>query len=561
MRKLFLLLFLLFPVIAQATVIPITGTIVGPDGTLFTGSVQFTLSYSAARDTTNNNMVVASKVTFPVIQGQITGNAKIVPNTDLQPQFTYYTVDYYDAYSANVAENIFYISGSSFDLGSAIPTTVVTQNISFASLGNFWTRTQDPNNIANFNVYPITLSDRVLVGLNSSDINDQAALISGGFLYSASAALNASVGGLGYLSGGLGPAVVLASDHTGTGTTVPIKVVIDGTQLDEFFPGGGEVLGAPTGGNLGIGTLNSTGLFVNGVAVSAGSATSGFTVSTPFVYPTQITNKLVLGATTEDLGGSSSLVAVNPSFIAVTSASTNGSYVLMSVPGGAGVVSLASGHSGSGTTLPLRFNFAGGAEVARMFPSTGDTEFGKTTDSGYKVEVAGTLNVTGFITGASALNLSGSGATVSVTNTAFLGNSAGYMSINAPSGYSGNPTMNVFFKPDGIDFLGTCGLGNYPCGAAIAVGNDINTIGSSFGLYTDHGTLGSPNRLLDLNIIQGNIYIPYIPSATGNDYVCVGNGGELSYSGSCGNRSLAELEARVQQLEQAAGIAAVKPKK
>lgn len=54
----------------------------------------------------------------------------------------------------------------------------------------------------------------------------------------------------------------------GLGTTgaAPIHFYANGTLLATMTNGGGVQIGAPTGGDQGLGTLNATGLFVNGVA-------------------------------------------------------------------------------------------------------------------------------------------------------------------------------------------------------------------------------------------------------------------------------------------------------
>lgn len=114
-----------------ASTIPVTGTISLPDGSKLTGTVRLTLSYSAARDTTNNNVVVAQSVLFRVQQGTLQSSAQIVPNDVLQPANTWYTAEYFTSSGARVAQAHFYISGQTFDLGSATPTPATTSNLNF----------------------------------------------------------------------------------------------------------------------------------------------------------------------------------------------------------------------------------------------------------------------------------------------------------------------------------------------------------------------------------------------------------------------------------------------
>jgi len=114
-----------------ASAIPLTGTISLPDGTKLTGTVRLTLSIAGARDTTNNNIIVAQSVQFRVQQGTLQSSAQVVPNDVLQPANTWYTAEYFTASGQRVARQNFYISGSQFDLGSATPTPVTTSNLNF----------------------------------------------------------------------------------------------------------------------------------------------------------------------------------------------------------------------------------------------------------------------------------------------------------------------------------------------------------------------------------------------------------------------------------------------
>jgi hypothetical protein len=116
---------------AFAGTIPISGNIQLPSGAKLNGKIRFILSYSAARDTSNNNITVSPIVEFPVINGALPSYAQIVPNDVLQPAHTWYTVQYISALGALVGQNIFYVQGTSFNLGTATPTPVTTSNLSF----------------------------------------------------------------------------------------------------------------------------------------------------------------------------------------------------------------------------------------------------------------------------------------------------------------------------------------------------------------------------------------------------------------------------------------------
>lgn len=116
---------------AMASTIPITGTIRMANGNLFNGRIRFTLSYGAARDSCSSNIVVAQTVEFPVANGALPSSALITPNDCLQPANTFYTAEYMTGAGAKLAQNVYYVSGQTFNIGTAIPTPVTTSNISF----------------------------------------------------------------------------------------------------------------------------------------------------------------------------------------------------------------------------------------------------------------------------------------------------------------------------------------------------------------------------------------------------------------------------------------------
>lgn len=121
----------LFALNLSAGTIPISGTIRLANGNLMNGRVRFILSYSVARDTSANNLVVAQNVEFPVANGVLPTTARITPNDVLQPSNTFYTTQYLSSTGTVIAQNVFYIQGTSFNIGTATPTPLTTSNISF----------------------------------------------------------------------------------------------------------------------------------------------------------------------------------------------------------------------------------------------------------------------------------------------------------------------------------------------------------------------------------------------------------------------------------------------
>src|SRR5947207_9129254 len=112
----------------RAATVPLTGTIRLPNGQLLNGSITLQLSYAVARDTTTNQIVVAAPVTFPVRNGALASTAQVVGNDVLQPRNTTYLVTYRNSFGVTVGSNVFYISGSSYNLGTAVPSQISTSN-------------------------------------------------------------------------------------------------------------------------------------------------------------------------------------------------------------------------------------------------------------------------------------------------------------------------------------------------------------------------------------------------------------------------------------------------
>lgn len=127
-----LILLLTITAIGHAATIPISGTIVLANGNRMNGKVRMTLSHPG-RDSTDSTIVVPSAVEWNVANGSLPSSARIVPNDQIQPANTYYLTEYFSAAGQKVMQNAFYVAGSSFNIGQAIPTPVTTSNLSFGS--------------------------------------------------------------------------------------------------------------------------------------------------------------------------------------------------------------------------------------------------------------------------------------------------------------------------------------------------------------------------------------------------------------------------------------------
>lgn len=109
------------------------GTIKLPNGTKLNGRVRMTLSHPA-RDSATGQMVVPQTVEFRITNGAFPSNASVVGNDVMEPLYTYYWTEVFDGYGYKVNENPFYVSGATFDVGAARPTTITTSNISFIGM-------------------------------------------------------------------------------------------------------------------------------------------------------------------------------------------------------------------------------------------------------------------------------------------------------------------------------------------------------------------------------------------------------------------------------------------
>lgn len=132
MKKLLGLLTLAWAISCSASTL--TGTITRPDGTALTGRLRLTLSHPA--HSAAGAVIVPAPVTFAVTAGALPGGAAVVGNDTLTPAHTYYWAEYFSAAGTKLMENAFYISGASFNIGSAVPTNITTSNISFGLLAD-----------------------------------------------------------------------------------------------------------------------------------------------------------------------------------------------------------------------------------------------------------------------------------------------------------------------------------------------------------------------------------------------------------------------------------------
>lgn len=144
---LFAAILLLCSVFARASQTTLTGTIVDAQGDPLNGTLTMRLPFPA-QDQTTNIAVAPSLVTFNLVNGMIVGGAPLYDVANLQPQGLYYIARAYDTMGALQFYGNFVVTGASFNLGQATPTSVQTSNVSyilpiFPNQTNNFTATQE----------------------------------------------------------------------------------------------------------------------------------------------------------------------------------------------------------------------------------------------------------------------------------------------------------------------------------------------------------------------------------------------------------------------------------
>jgi len=211
----------------------------------------------------------------------------------------------------------------------------------------------------------------------------------------------------------------LSSGSSGTGTVLPLAFIIGGTERMRINPAGTIFSGMTSsditagiaayfttnGGFLAMsGPTNATYLSMNnnGTSSQFNSSHTGTGTTGPMVWMMDAVAKMVLTTTGVLLQGTTSSDAFiaagdigSSHYIGSQSAATNASTVFLGLD--AGRTFLSSGHSGTGTTLPLVF-IMGNTEVARIL-TNGHVIINGTTDDGTGafLQVHGSISVNGTI--------------------------------------------------------------------------------------------------------------------------------------------------------------------
>lgn len=124
------LLSMSWPSHASTTIL--SGTIKDGFGNPINGTLVLQLPVPAM-DTTTSTAVANTPVTCRLINGAVTGCPPLYDVSTLQPQNLYYIAKAYDNSGNPAWGGNFAITGGTYNLGAAIPTSVTTNNISFVN--------------------------------------------------------------------------------------------------------------------------------------------------------------------------------------------------------------------------------------------------------------------------------------------------------------------------------------------------------------------------------------------------------------------------------------------
>lgn len=179
--KRLLLLILLTVAPAFGTVTQLTGTLTDSTGNPLSGTACLKLPVNAI-DTSTNRALSPQQICFPLTNGVFPTFARVVPNDVIQPFNTYYQFKVTDRSGGLVfmANYVIPTGGGTFNIGTAVPTSVTTASISYPGPGllnfpNTWTAANtfnapvDMSGASAFRVPVGALLDPVAVGGVSFD--------------------------------------------------------------------------------------------------------------------------------------------------------------------------------------------------------------------------------------------------------------------------------------------------------------------------------------------------------------------------------------------------------
>lgn len=199
------------------------------------------------------------------------------------------------SYSEKVVMNKLIITAlialESFLLKGALAQIEVTALIAKKRIGPVSQDSSGWERVSAVGVRLTNRGDKILGGFQSSPIS--AKLVLRGDVTVADDSANGSTTSLSTATG----ASHLIAGRAGSGSYLPLKFWTNGSIRGTFATNGGFFMEGATGSSQGAGTINATGLYVNGVAVGSGGSPSGWTDGTNVVYVTDVNDSVGVGIT------------------------------------------------------------------------------------------------------------------------------------------------------------------------------------------------------------------------------------------------------------------------
>ncbi len=355
---------------------------------------------------------------------------------------------------------------------------------------------------------------------------------------------------------GLTTALTVAQGGTGATTAGAARTNLGAaasganSDITALLNSSGIQIGAPTGGALGAGTINATGLFINGVGAAAGGSVSSVALSAPSIFtvsgsPVTTTGTLALsysgtalpvanggtGQTTYTdgqllIGNSTGNTLTKATITAgsgITVTNGNGSITIASTSGGGSVTSVAA--SGGTTGLSFTGSPITGAGTltlgGTLAIASGGT--GATSASGARLTLSAAgsgansdiTSLTGLTT-ALSVGQGGTGvATTPVNGQLLIGNGSGY-SVSTLTAGSG---ISVSNSAGGITISATAGGGSVTSVSGSGGSTGLTLTGgpiTTSGTLTLGGTLAVANGGTGATSAAGAQSALGVPSTTGS---------------------------------------------
>lgn len=253
----------------RAATSTLTGTIVDAQGNPLNGSLTMQLPVPA-QDTATNTAVMNTLVRYKVVNGVIQSGPPLYDVVGLQPTNLYYITKVYDSANNLVMFGNYVVTGASFNLGAATPTSITTSNISFLNPASL-----TGNNVfSGANTFTQPITESVSTGTAPFNITSTTVVPN----------LNVNVlNGVTVSGAASANSFLQATSSSAAGWTTPtglqsffVNAAVTGTTLNlvaKLNATGGVVTTATTdtGGALGIcltncGTTGSAGITTTGTA-------------------------------------------------------------------------------------------------------------------------------------------------------------------------------------------------------------------------------------------------------------------------------------------------------